>query len=347
MELGSGTFGKTGTNTVVLFLRRKDKKPEPAEHYQNRVDDYFNSNLSEQLQGIARLDDDISEYQDIGLIKAYCQHNELPFDEYIKLFNLSPETISNIDELLKIELFAEYKKDFESSTDIKNLKKKKFFKDKNQQEKELELNKRFIKYLYAIEKDKLYYFMLTFENPQKVLIIKSPSNNKEQKKFLGYEWSGAKGSEGIKYNGGSTVNDIITPLFNPKNLADNTKINSLIEKNFLGEPPNDLSDFEAYKDLITYANVQDILDFSRKDFNKAFSLTPKKKIIIESQWQLVKLENIMTIVRGASPRPISKFITDKDDGINWIKIGDTKGIDKYLFETKEKITLKGSKKSRC
>jgi type I restriction-modification system DNA methylase subunit len=32
VELGSGTFGKTGTNTVVLFLRRKHKQPTEAEH---------------------------------------------------------------------------------------------------------------------------------------------------------------------------------------------------------------------------------------------------------------------------------------------------------------------------
>jgi hypothetical protein len=29
-----------------------------------------------------------------------------------------------------------------------------------------------------------------------VLIIKSPSNNKENKKFLGYDWSSSKGKEG-------------------------------------------------------------------------------------------------------------------------------------------------------
>ena len=40
-ELGSGTFGKTGTNTVVLFLRRKAQKPEAAEHYWDRVADFF------------------------------------------------------------------------------------------------------------------------------------------------------------------------------------------------------------------------------------------------------------------------------------------------------------------
>ncbi len=132
--------------------------------------------------------------------------------------------------------------------------------------------------------------MLAYENNQKVLVVKSPSNKKEQKKFLGYEWCGAKGQEGIKYLGGDTVNDIITPLFNPKNRNDKTKINYLIQQNFLGGgKANDLNDFEEYKDLITYANVTDLLDFSRKDFNKAISLNPKKKIIIETKWPLVKL----------------------------------------------------------
>jgi len=39
VELGNGTFGKTGTNTVVLFIRRKHQLPEPAEHFKNRVED--------------------------------------------------------------------------------------------------------------------------------------------------------------------------------------------------------------------------------------------------------------------------------------------------------------------
>lgn len=339
VELGSGTFGKTGTNTVVLFLRRKDKKPEPAEHYKNRVDDFF--------EGIKPSDTSTAEYQDLYLIQKYCELNELPFEEYKKLFGITPETISNIDELLKTELFSEYKKAFENSTEIKNLKKKKAFKDKTPQEKALELNKRLITYLYAVEKDKLYYFILVYENPQKVLIVKSPSNNKEQKKFLGYEWSGAKGQEGIKYFGGSTVNDIITPLFNPQDLGDTSKINSLIQQNFLGYAPDDLSDFEENKELITYANVADILDFSRTDFNKAFSLSPKKNITIDTQWDIVKLENIMTIVRGASPRPISKFVTDNKEGINWIKIGDVKTGDKFITTTEEKITKDGALKSRA
>ena len=40
------------------------------------------------------------------------------------------------------------------------------------------------------------------------------------------------------------------------------------------------------------------------------------------------------IVRGASPRPINKFITDDEEGINWIKIGDVNPTVKYITTTK-------------
>ncbi len=42
-EFGSGTFGKTGTNTVTLFLRRKSSNPDLALHYENRVNAWFNA----------------------------------------------------------------------------------------------------------------------------------------------------------------------------------------------------------------------------------------------------------------------------------------------------------------
>ena len=299
VELGGGTFGKTGTNTVVLFLKRKSQKPEPAEHYANRVEDYFDTIYSN--------DSNQNEYQDLALVKKYCEHTELPFEQYIKLFGISTKTIEILDELFKTDIFTEYKKDFENSTLIKNLKKKKTFKDRPKEEQKESLDKKLIAYLYAIEKEKLLYFILAYENPQKVLIVKSPSNNKVQKKFLGYEWSGAKGQEGIKYSGGGTVNDILTPLFNPQNRNDSSKINHLIQQNFLGAEPNDLTAFEEYKELISYANVEDIIDFSRKDLNKAFSLTSKKSVVIESRWELVKLENIVDKIFAGGDIPKNNF----------------------------------------
>ena len=54
---------------------------------------------------------------------------------------------------------------------------------------------------------------------------------------------------------------------------------------------------------------------------------------------------VATICRGASPRPISKFIT-KSNGENWIKIGDAKEDDIYITKTKELVTEDGANRSR-
>lgn len=64
----------------------------------------------------------------------------------------------------------------------------------------------------------------------------------------------------------------------------------------------------------------------------------------EVEWK--PLGDIARIQRGASPRPINNFITDEEDGIPWIKIGDTIPNSKYVSQTKQKITLEGAKKSR-
>ena len=62
------------------------------------------------------------------------------------------------------------------------------------------------------------------------------------------------------------------------------------------------------------------------------------------EWK--KLGEIMTIVRGASPRPIKKYITNDVNGINWIKIGDVSPDAKYITSSNEKITKEGAEKSR-
>lgn len=58
------------------------------------------------------------------------------------------------------------------------------------------------------------------------------------------------------------------------------------------------------------------------------------------------LGSIATVVRGASPRPIQKYLTDDADGIPWIKIGDTSPEDKYITKTAQKVTPEGAKSSR-
>jgi type I restriction enzyme S subunit len=63
-------------------------------------------------------------------------------------------------------------------------------------------------------------------------------------------------------------------------------------------------------------------------------------------WVEKKLGDTCIVERGSSPRPIQKFFTDSSDGVNWIKIGDTKGVNKYIYSTNQKITTEGAKQSR-
>ncbi|MEY8318938.1 restriction endonuclease subunit S [Oscillospiraceae bacterium 50-58] len=62
-------------------------------------------------------------------------------------------------------------------------------------------------------------------------------------------------------------------------------------------------------------------------------------------WPQVKIGDVCIVERGGSPRPIDKYITDSEDGINWIKIGDTDD-SMYITSTAQKIIPEGAKKSR-
>ncbi len=170
-ELGSGTFGKTGTNTVVLFLKRKRAKPEAAEHYRNRVENFFEGDENGEV------------YQDYHLIKAYCSHINISYEQYIKLF--AQTSLEPLSDLLEYDIFNDYKQAFSQSTDIKNLKKSKVFKKKTPTEQSAELAQRFIAYLHNREKEKLYYFILAHQQQNKVLIVNAPNTSKERKQFLG------------------------------------------------------------------------------------------------------------------------------------------------------------------
>jgi type I restriction enzyme S subunit len=67
---------------------------------------------------------------------------------------------------------------------------------------------------------------------------------------------------------------------------------------------------------------------------------------IPDSWKWERLGNILVIERGGSPRPIKEFLTTAEDGINWIKIGDTDKGGKYINSTNERIIPEGMKKSR-
>ncbi|ECW7529734.1 restriction endonuclease, partial [Campylobacter coli] len=175
--------------------------------------------------------------------------------------------------------------------DYKRLKESKIYKE-SKDKQDLE-DKAFLAYAQAIEKDKLLYFSLSLN--QEVLIIKSPSDIKEQKKFLGYEWSNRKGDEGLK----ELHEPYLSPLFERGNPQNETKLNTLICKAFLktlSDIPKDLQGYAGKARLI------DMMDFEKVEFNKAISLNPSNSTQSEmsnpfanSKYELVRLVEIENI----------------------------------------------------
>ncbi len=66
----------------------------------------------------------------------------------------------------------------------------------------------------------------------------------------------------------------------------------------------------------------------------------------EKGWEVKKLGEVCIIERGGSPRPIEQYLTDDENGINWIKIGDATEGGMVISSTKQKIIPEGVKKSR-
>ena len=67
---------------------------------------------------------------------------------------------------------------------------------------------------------------------------------------------------------------------------------------------------------------------------------------IPTTWCWARLGSICTVARGGSPRPIKQLLTTAQNGINWIKIGDTDKGGKYITSCQEKIIPEGISRSR-
>ena len=66
---------------------------------------------------------------------------------------------------------------------------------------------------------------------------------------------------------------------------------------------------------------------------------------VSMEWKEVRLGDVCSIQRGASPRPIQKFISK--EGMPWVKIADATGISsRYISSTSEYIIKEGVSKSR-
>ncbi len=63
-------------------------------------------------------------------------------------------------------------------------------------------------------------------------------------------------------------------------------------------------------------------------------------------WEQRKFSELVIIERGGSPRPIESYITEEENGLNWVKIGDAPEMGNYITKTAQKIKPEGLKKTR-
>ncbi|EBI2414325.1 N-6 DNA methylase [Campylobacter coli] len=279
VELGNQTFGATGTNTIILFLRKKETFKQ-----ENHLISQDYSLIKERIEA-ENLKDNENFYQ--NYLSAYCDFRKFDKELYSNFLN------GNLDsKLAELEAFKDYRNAFRQTSDYKKLKESKFYKE-SKDKQDLE-DKAFLAYAQAIEKDKLLYFSLSLN--QEVLIIKSPSDIKEQKKFLGYEWSNRKGDEGLK----ELHEPYLSPLFERGNPQNETKLNTLIYKSFLNTPLDVIpQELQIYA---TKARLVDMMDFEKVEFNKAISLNVKSRDELNpfknSKYELVRLGEVCDLFNG-------------------------------------------------
>lgn len=314
VEFGSGTFGKTGTNTVTMFLRRKETNTPDAEHYRNRVESWFQQHHEGD-----------ETYEDEDLLADYCEHCGYDFEDYVGYLS---DNVS--DSFMQNELIQTYSESFfgnqrnamkgvcdkakEIRTRFRNRQNTQAFRRLPEDEKKKQEQRAFMQFVTEIEKEKVYYFILAKTVPNPVVIVKSPSGTTNMKRFLGYEWSDTKGNEGIKYlnvvnqntdddEGNAEdddtmkqirgINGIQTPLFNPENLGDTSKINAIIKSNYLGE---EVSVQDDLAEMITLNNLYDLLEFKQTAFDKSIKMKASLRMKVESKFEVISIKKFCTII---------------------------------------------------
>lgn len=122
---------------------------------------------------------------------------------------------------------------------------------------------------------------------------------------------------------------------------------SILQLAIQGKLTEHLSSDGTAKELIDQTFIDDNVDGQRVKQKIVTDITDDEKTFeIPETWEWVKLGNVCTIARGGSPRPIKDYITTAENGVNWIKIGDTEKNGKYISSTAEKIKPSGVSKSR-
>lgn len=289
-ELWSGTFMATGTNTVILFLRRRNNYD--SVHISDSVKNFFTHHKDNTVQSIE------------SPIAKYISHvwQSITLEDYISMISGAPS-----EAIKKHEIYIEYEKKI---------------KAKNPKE--------WLEIVRGTEQEKILYFLLTYG--QQIVLVKS-GEKKIEENFLGYKFSDAKWKSGIlPIRWGQSI-DACTMLFDPEKSDNETKVNTYILESFSGNYGRPIA--ANLIPYITRTNLVDMLVLDRSEFEKNISTSVKKKIKIESKYDIVSLGDICNIKIWGTPSRDNFAYYDKWDNL-WVSISEMKG--QTILDTKEKIT---------
>ena len=289
-HFGDGTFGRTGTYTAVLFLRRKKNKPDFAEHCKVRINSWFKNDHSQDQR-----------YQDLSIISEYVEHIGIEEATYMSLVH--GELTEGLQDS---DLYNRYYEVFSNDSTAKNIKDKKITAKYTEELKKRDLERYIFDSIRTIESEKLLYFMICSQNPCNVVVVDSPiSKNKKDKseqEFLGYNWSTAKGREGIHCiidddstetdsgNNRERIKRIKTPLFNPVDFSDITKVNTIIRNNYKGI---ESAIPEQIQKHVKFTPLIDMIDFNQISFDEAINIVPQHQIEIDSTFDCPNLGSLI------------------------------------------------------
>lgn len=321
VECGGETFLATETQTVILFLQRRDDRWK--EDFRYVAEDFI-------LHNKERIDD----FADTeSMYRNYVENLELNFDDYKTL----PERNANVN-LEQTEWFKDYKNWFDGLTDVINLKKSTAFKQLKENERNKKLEKLFYDKILSLEKEKFYYFLLA--QGQQTLVVKTGTDKEEQRNFLGYEKKKGKRDAGLKMFLEEETSQHITCLYDENDKTNEEKANTIIYNSLTGKT----SKFpEKLLQHFGYINLKDSIDWSRINFDIQIRLSADRKYKpIVSKYPQKNLSDICEIISGGTPsRNINSYWKGN---IKWLTIQEFQDFDE-VFETNETITDEGLKNS--
>lgn len=241
---GNKTFGATGTNTVILFLEKFKEPPKRIDLVADSVSSIFEVN-------------DLSDWEDDDILNCYLERIGVDVSAYGKFVKCEKDYFDWKND----EYFKMYYDAFVSSAEFRNKTKQRNFAKLTDIDKLLWYNEHFYQYAHSIEREKIKYFALVYQ--QTTLIVAAPDGNKEQEKFLGYKWSNRKGQEGIQ---------ITTPggmLYSESDRNSGDKVSGLIRNTFF-DIEYSVPELDEYA---YYLNLKDMIDFGSLSFTKSIKTT--------------------------------------------------------------------------